>query len=105
MKAALLGRTNGTTCATPEMSFLVRRSVLHVLAESSASLARDQRLVRSHLQLLRGPSVAIGTAEPEERSAIVLVEHRDLAALEAAIGQFLAGTRSVCGSWSRLNPT
>jgi hypothetical protein len=52
---------------------------------------RDQGLLGAGLDLLDGPGVAVRIAEAEERPTVALVEDRDLAAFDAAIGQLLAG--------------
>ena len=57
-------------------------------------LERDERHFGAGLDLLDGPRVAVGVAEAEERAAVALVEDLDLAGLDAAIEQLLAGGRA-----------
>src|SRR3954470_8619494 len=52
-------------------------------------LRRDQRLLAADLELLHGPRIPVRIAEAEERAAVALVEHHDLADLDPAIDQLL----------------
>src|SRR6478609_5858850 len=64
-------------------------------AEPAAMIDRDERFLGPDLKLLDRPGVAVRVAEPEERAAVALIEDLDIARLDAALEQLLAGGRRV----------
>src|SRR6266545_3866490 len=63
--------------------------------EPPARLDRDQRLLGAYLQLLHGPGVAVRVGEAEEGAAVLVAERGELARLDAAADQLLAGGRGI----------
>ncbi|MCW2804127.1 MAG: hypothetical protein JWN06_2344 [Propionibacteriaceae bacterium] len=71
----------------PAVAFWCRtlRLVRRVSSEPTPGLNWDQRPIAAGPELLYGPAVAIGIGEAKERSAVALIEHRDLAGLNTAV--------------------